>query len=163
MSTKKKFTGKKGNPKGNPQNLAPQWQPGQSGNPNGRPKGSVSITTVWKSLLELPVAEFEKVTGITLTGETAAEMRRRGIVMRDTIAGSAIVRAMKGDMTAFKEILDRTEGTVAQALKLGGDAENPTPIKVEHDANTAGTILGILARAGAIKPPTGSGDGSKGK
>ena len=31
------------NPRGNTQNLAPQWKPGQSGNPNGRPKKAQQI------------------------------------------------------------------------------------------------------------------------
>lgn len=33
---------RRGNPKGNPQNLMPAWKPGQSGNPAGRPKGARS-------------------------------------------------------------------------------------------------------------------------
>jgi Family of unknown function (DUF5681) len=48
---------KRGNPKGNPQNLAPAWQKGQSGNPAGRPKGARSQLT--EDFLKALALDFE--------------------------------------------------------------------------------------------------------
>lgn len=46
------------NPNGNPQYLAPRWQPGQSGNPAGRPKGArAKLSEITISRL---LADFEE-------------------------------------------------------------------------------------------------------
>jgi len=63
---------KRGNPKGNPQNLAPAWQKGQSGNPAGRPKGARSQLT--EDFLKALADDFESngVAAIEKARETDA-------------------------------------------------------------------------------------------
>lgn len=74
----------------NNQNLKP-FKPGQSGNPAGRPKGK-SIAAV-----------------ISLAREQEGVM--------ESIAQTLITHAKRGNMSALKIILDRTEPTQKEALQ----------------------------------------------
>lgn len=85
-----------GKRRGRVQNLIP-WQPGQSGNPGGRPRRK-PITDAYKELLN---AEDGK-------GNTGAQ----------ALAWSILRKALLGDVAAAKEITDRVEGTVRQAMDI---------------------------------------------
>jgi len=69
-----------------------RWKPGQSGNPKGRPPKNLSITSLVKEKLEQEGPE----------GKTNAEL----------IADAIIELAVSGDLSAIKELLDRTDGKV---------------------------------------------------
>jgi hypothetical protein len=91
-----------------------QWQPGQSGNPGGRVKGAPLISNGILRLLKLGPED-------TFTPANKA----------DQLALQLYDSATKGDTYACREILDRTEGKVAQGLQLS-TAELPTTEIVER-------------------------------
>lgn len=101
-------TGRRGNKK----NLRPPWKKGESGNPKGRPTKEECITSIVKEMLEqIHPDDPKKRTWKQLVAEA---------MLRHTVKG-------KGDF--MKEVLNRTEGKVAQPLTgLGGTPlfpENP--------------------------------------
>ncbi len=82
-----------------------QWKPGQSGNPGGRPK--------WK-----PISEALQHL---VTPKVA-----------DAIASELILKAGKGDVSAFNALTDRLEGKIAQVV--GGSTEvGPVKLVIEWE------------------------------
>ena len=81
-----------------PEMLDKQWKPGQSGNPSGRPAGK-SITAELRKLIE--------------KGTNAEDMAR--------ILYEMAKRMSPGQLSAFKELLDRTDGKVPDTHKLESD------------------------------------------
>jgi hypothetical protein len=74
-------------------------------NPNGRPKGKMMATIIKDFLLEIPEGKTE----------TYAKL----------IAMSLAKQAMKGDMTAIKEVNDRMDGKATQRQEItGGQGES---------------------------------------
>lgn len=78
------------------------FQPGQSGNPNGRPK-----SRPFKDALERAL----KAAGADKD-------------LLATVATALVSKASDGDVPAIKEIADRLDGKVAQAL-IGGEEDDP--------------------------------------
>jgi len=76
------------------------WQPGQSGNPSGRPKR--------KPLTE----QLERILD-----EVGRDPQQRTYARR--LVESAVKRAIKKDTFALKEIWERAEGKVPQAVTGG--------------------------------------------
>ncbi len=75
-----------------------QWKPGQSGNPSGRPAGK-SITAELRKLID--------------SGTNAEDMAK---------ILCALCKKMGPDqMRALRELLDRTDGKVAETHKIEGD------------------------------------------
>lgn len=94
--------------------LGRPWQKGQSGNPGGRPRGLPKISSALHRLL--------------MTGpEEVYEPKNKA----DVLALQLYDSATKGDTYACREILDRTEGKVAQGLQLS-TADLPTTEIVER-------------------------------
>ena len=85
-------------------NLSTRYKPGQSGNPAGRPKNSV--TTLLKNVDE---------------------------ITNQKICDKLIELALKGDLPAIREYLDRTDGKVPLPITGGDD-----PIRIE--------VIGLLGR-----------------
>jgi len=84
------------------------FQPGQSGNPAGRPKSKP-----FKNALQ----EALKAAGDN------DEMLR-------TVALALVTKAKDGDVPAIKEIADRLDGKVPQAV-IGGEDDDPA-VKMLH-------------------------------
>lgn len=84
------------------------YQPGQSGNPGGRPKRDKFITQQLIAALK----EVDETTGGT-------KLRR--------IVNALLAKAAEGDVPAVREVLDRVEGKVPQAIE-GGDEDNPISV-----------------------------------
>lgn len=78
--------------------LAPyRWQKGQSGNPGGRPRQK-PISDAYKQALQ-----FTDANGVTFA---------------QLIAQAMLEKAMRGDVAATKEVTDRVEGSVRQAMDI---------------------------------------------
>ena len=95
-------------------NLKP-WVKGQSGNPKGRPKNGLCITSIIKAKLS------EKVPGDT-----------QGRTWIDVIAERWLTMALKNP-AHLKELLERTEGKVPQALEHSGADGREIVYKVVYD------------------------------
>jgi hypothetical protein len=93
-------------------NLVP-YQPGQSGNPAGRPKLTPEEKAVKKALKEMVKEYKEKLADALID-----------------ISPVLIAEALKGNITAIKEINDRVMGKPEQQTDItsGGEKINPIPI-----------------------------------
>lgn len=82
------------------------YKPGQSGNPNGRPKRDWT----WSGVLEKAVQE-----------------ELNGVALKDAVAKSLIKEALKGNVIAAKELMNRMDGMPQQDVTSGGKAiKGPT-------------------------------------
>ena len=88
------------------ENLKPA-QPGEIRNPNGRPKGSRSLTTLLREMLEL-------------TDDS-------GLTNSQRIVKKLILKANTGNDKSIEQVFDRTEGKALQRTKLEGE------INLSHD------------------------------
>ena len=78
------------------------FQPGQSGNPSGRPKSKPFREAIQRALEE--------------AGDDKAALQ--------AVATALVGKAMMGDVPAIKELADRMDGKVAQAI-TGGEEYDP--------------------------------------
>lgn len=86
--------------RGNPDKItAFQFKPGQSGNPGGRPKEK-RLTEALRRKLAEPTAD--------------------GRLYAEALAECLISLALDGDISAIREIADRTDGKPTQAMELSG-------------------------------------------
>ncbi len=88
-----------------------QFKKGQSGNPNGRPKGSRNRSTIVREWLECS----ESVTN-PITGE------KETLQQSDIITLALIKKARKGDVNAFKELMDSGFGKSTQTIEHTGSS-----------------------------------------
>jgi hypothetical protein len=78
---------------------------GVSGNPNGRPKGIRNRSTIVREWLEAIYSKTNPITGKTET-----------LQIQDHIVISLIGKALKGDVPAFKELMDSSFGKIPDKL-----------------------------------------------
>jgi hypothetical protein len=90
----------------NEQNLKP-FPKGVSGNPAGKPKGVPNSKTRLLRLLELVSVQTNPITG---DKEEFTVAERLDLVV--------LQKAFKGDLNAYKEILDRLEGRAKQSTEI---------------------------------------------
>jgi len=90
----------------NEQNLIPA-QKGEVRNPKGRGKGVLNSKTRLLKLLELVTTTKNPVTG---------EMEE--FTIAEQLDMKIIAKAMKGDIRAYQELLDRLEGRVKQSTEV---------------------------------------------
>ncbi len=95
----------------NEQNLTP-WKPGQSGNPAGRPRGTENSATRLRRLLD---AVQKAKSPVTKQDEEFTTLELMDAAM--------ISRALRGDVIAYREILDRAEGKVPTKQEVSGQLE----------------------------------------
>jgi len=108
------------------------WKPekGESMNPKGKPKGIENSKTRLKRLLAI----VEK-KGNPLSEKAGVEE----FSMLELMDAALILKAQSGDVLAYREILDRFEGKVAQKSEMSGPDGDPlfppsfgsAPIQVE--------------------------------
>lgn len=89
----------------NPQNLK-NFPPGKSGNPNGRPKGSYSIVSELKKIMNREIELTDPFTKKTTKGE-----------IRKFLALRLATAALKGNLHAIRECLDRMDGKAFQEIE----------------------------------------------
>ena len=83
------------------------FKPGESGNPKGRPIGAKGRATVLKKWIELNTTIKNPETGKNQKG-----------TIEDKIAMAIIAKALKGDVSAYKEINDSVYGRATQSTEV---------------------------------------------
>ena len=101
------------------------FKKGESGNPAGRPKGSRNRNTTVKELFELATKQKNAITGVeeTLTQERAI-----------TIA--IIVKAIKGDVNAYKALMDSCYGAPVQQIEQTNIEQPLFTLNDNNDSDT---------------------------
>lgn len=103
---------------------------GKSGNPGGKPK-----TKPFKDAL--------------LMEALAAENGDECLAKKGSLRWNARQLLDKGDVASIREVADRLDGKVPQAV-IGDDESDPVNLKVDMDAERfTRAIAGLAARAGA--------------
>jgi hypothetical protein len=92
--------------KRNTKGLKP-FKKGVSGNPKGRPKGVQNSTTRLRRILELTQKKKNPVTGDIEDFSVAEQMDM-----------ALINKALRGDVIAYREIIDRLEGKAKQSVEV---------------------------------------------
>ena len=85
---------------------AHKFQKGESGNPKGRPKGSKNRSTIAKKWLELQQRSKNEITGI-----------EEQLSQEDLITLALIKKAQKGDVNAYKALMDSGYGAPIQQIE----------------------------------------------
>ena len=99
---------------------------------NGRPKGSLSAKTILNKFLAL----VEKGVKNPVTGEF------EDMTVAEVMSLSIINKARKGDLQAYKEILDRLEGKAQQNIDhtTGGESLNQIKLTIVDGTQHPETI-----------------------
>lgn len=91
------------------------WVPGRSGNPKGRPPLDRCTGDLIRDLL----AQAELVT-TDKAGNPVVKQLPPGKTLRHLLAEVIVKHALKGDHRFVKELLDRVDGKVPDAVELSG-------------------------------------------
>ena len=117
-----------------------RWKKGQSGNPNGRPKNGLCLTSLAKAMLGEKVPDDPH-------GRTRAEV----------IADNWLTMTLQNP-TYLKELLERVEGKVPQALEHTGAEGGPIGVMIGTQDLTDEELLALIdsrRRRGAPKEKAG--------
>jgi hypothetical protein len=101
-----------------------QFKKGQSGNPAGKPKGVEHSKTRLLRLLQLVTKVRNPVTG-----------EDEEFTIAEQLDMKIIAKAMKSDIRAYQEILDRLEGKPKQTTDITADIKGNVQINIEPDAD----------------------------
>ena len=82
------------------------WKKGESGNPKGRPKGSKNRSTIAKKWLQVLQ---ETKNPLTLESEELSQ--------EDVITLALLKKAAKGDVNAYKALMDSGYGSPVQQVE----------------------------------------------
>lgn len=121
---------KRGARKGPPKET--QWKPGQSGNPAGRPK-TITLSEAYRR-------ELAKVDPTDEQKRTFAEI----------LAEQTVIKAKGGDVSALRELADRTEGKAKQTITLTTDRREQIEQAVERMIERAAADGQTLTRDEAV-------------
>ena len=105
----------------NEQNLIPA-QKGEVRNPNGRPKGIPNSKTRLLRLLQLVTKVRNPVTG-----------EDEEFTIAEQLDMKIIAKAMKSDLRAYQEILDRLEGRAKQTTDINANIQGSVEIVIQQD------------------------------
>lgn len=98
-----------------------RFKPGQSGNPKGRPPGIPNARTRYLRLLTLTEKIKNPVTD---------EMEEFSIM--EQLDMQIIAKARRGDISAYKEIMDRLEGKPQQTVDMNHGIDSAAILLQEY-------------------------------
>lgn len=107
------------------------WKPGKSANPKGYPKGQLHTKTIIKYWLNMK-EEIKNPLDPT---------KILKVKVIDTMTLGLITKARAGDVAAFRELMDRTEGKPIQSNKILLPGTKGLEIKIGFKAPVALTNL----------------------
>ena len=84
-----------------------EFKKGQSGNPKGRPKGSLNRSTIARRWLETTKKGKNPITG-----------EDEILTQEDVITLALIRKAMDGDVSAYKALMDSGYGTAKDTIDI---------------------------------------------
>jgi len=84
-----------------------QFKKGQSGNPAGRIKGSKNRSTTCKKWLDIQITGRNPITG-----------EEELISQEDVITLAIIKKGSKGDVSAYRALMDSAYGTAIQSIEI---------------------------------------------
>jgi len=87
-----------------------QFKPGQSGNPKGRKKGRRNMSTIIKEILDAKLSGKNPITGV-----------EGNLPISEIITYKQVQKALKGDLSAYKELIDRAEGKSMQTQVINAN------------------------------------------
>ena len=117
-------------------NLTP-FEPGKSGNPNGRPSGPISqLLREYGDAYDLSVVITKTKDG-EITAQTLQLSTDKQATINQVIAVQLLHMALKGDIRAIREVIDRTEGKAKQSIELGGSDGEPIRVSLNLNPNKA--------------------------
>ena len=92
----------------NIENIIPhKYKKGESGNPNGRPVGSRNRTTIVKQWLEVKKLAKNPISN-----------KEEELEIQDMMVLALINKALKGDVNAFKELMDSSYGKLLNSTDI---------------------------------------------
>lgn len=91
----------------------------QYGKLGGRPKGTVNVTDALRRVIE---RDFESVDPFSKEKAVAP--------VRDWVAISLLGKALKGDVAAIREVMDRLDGKALSKVEVTG--KGGAPLQVDH-------------------------------
>jgi len=118
-----------GKSKGRVENLKPQKAGEPSHNPNGRPKGLRNRSTIVREWLEATESMKNPITG-----------QSEKLTQYDIITLALIQKARKGDVQAFKELMDSSFGKIPDKVL----AESKNVIETQLNPEERRNILNKL-------------------
>jgi len=102
----------------NERNLKP-FKKGESGNLEGRPKGARSRSTIVREWLECSESVTNPITG-----------KKEKLMQSDIITLALIKKARKGDVQAFKELMDSGFGRTVQEIEQTINGGKPDKVEI---------------------------------
>lgn len=109
-----------------------RWKPGESGNPNGRPKGSKSLVTILRDIVDSNAVE--------IFGEGSVPEALRGKKVKEILMLKMVAEGLKGDRNTINDILDRLVGKPVSVQEIsgpGGVPLQPPTFIITDDAESA--------------------------
>ena len=125
------------------------WKPGQSGNPNGRPPKGDAWSDIYNEILDSKEIDLE-ITNINDKGEEKTKKinltsKRK---MRYALGVALLKEGLKGNVTAIKELSDRTVGRAVQKVNIN-EVEN-----LDDKLKRAVELMDFIDESNGVDRPT---------
>lgn len=121
------------------------WKKGMSGNTKGRPMLKKSFSEIARGIMDSQSISY---TLIDKNGKEKTMSITCKETIRHALACQLTTYALKGNIPAFKELLERTEGKVEDMLRMTNDA----PVKVTFEIVSKAPEKIVEGESNVVKP-----------
>ena len=108
-----------------------QFKKGNNANPKGKPKGSKSFKNALRKVLEADTVEIRLLVNGEATKTASIKIEGKESNFYDAIAAVQVQQAMKGNLRAAKDIIDRMEGSASQSIKMQSEVSGALSVMVQ--------------------------------